>query len=221
MEEGKSASESVGWEGRVMRWAVLMPCTKQTHGAVDVTHTLPKYNSSSGTPIVKLGQVAAQGLEPWTSCLRSSLLALTVHWSSPCVCTRCGQLPRDGRLLLLQYTRPRNIDPYAQLKGFKRFTSQARDAAHATPLTPLTATPPSLLLHPHCCFNSQAGEEPSARAARAASAVKFIVFSRARSASTTFITVCALGIPTHESCRRASTPSIVKADREWHVRISS
>ena len=132
VEEGKSASEGVGWEGRVMRWAVLMPCTKQTYGAVDVTQTLPKYNGSNGTPIVKL-----------------------------------GQLPRDGRLLLLQYTRPRNIDPYAQLKGFKRFTSQA-------------------------------GEEPSARAARAGAAVKFIVFSRARSASTTFIT--ALNAHPNVSC---------------------
>jgi len=70
---------------------------------------------------------------------------------------RLGALPRDGTLLLLQYTRPRNVDPYAALKGFKKFTTHTQDSA-------------------------------ADRANRVAAATKFIVFSRARSASTTFIT---------------------------------
>ena len=80
---------------------------------------------------------------------------------------KLGSLPRDGTLLLLQYGRPRNVDPYAQLKGFKKFTTHANDDA-------------------------------AARAARAAAATKFIVFSRARSASTTFIT--ALNAHPNVSC---------------------
>jgi len=80
---------------------------------------------------------------------------------------RLGALPRDGTLLLLQYTRPRNIDPYAQLKGFKKFTTHTQDSA-------------------------------ADRANRVAAATKFIVFSRARSASTTFIT--ALNAHPNVSC---------------------
>jgi len=107
---------------------VLERCTK-AEGVVDITSTIPRYNSS-GT-------------------------------------LKLGQLPRDASLLLLQYTRPRNIDPYAQLKGFKRFTTHANDDANS-------------------------------RRARAAAATKFIVFSRARSASTTFIT--ALNAHPNVSC---------------------
>ena len=80
---------------------------------------------------------------------------------------KLGTLPRDGSLLLLQYTRPRNIDPYAQLKGFKKFTTHT-------------------------------GDDLSARAARVTRATKFVVFSRARSASTTFIT--ALNAHPNVSC---------------------
>ena len=40
-------------------------------------------------------------------------------------------MPRVNRLLLLQYARPRNVDPYAQLKGFKRFTSHKTDTREA------------------------------------------------------------------------------------------
>ena len=129
VDEGTSASAGVGWEGKVMRWAVLSRCTKSEFGTVDITASVPRYNSS-GT-------------------------------------LKLGQLPRDGTLLLLQYTRPRNIDPYAQLKGFKRFTTHV-------------------------------GEDATSRAARAARATKFIVFSRARSASTTFIT--ALNAHPNVSC---------------------
>ena len=38
---------------------------------------------------------------------------------------KLGRLPRDGSLLLLQYTRPRNVDPYAQLRSFKKFSLHA------------------------------------------------------------------------------------------------
>ena len=87
-----------------MRWSVLMPCAKPSVGAVDITATIPTYNGSAGTPILKL-----------------------------------GLLPRDGSLLLLLYTRPRNIDPYAQLKGFKRFTSHAAESAGARAARAATA----------------------------------------------------------------------------------
>jgi hypothetical protein len=101
VEGGTSASAGVGWEGRVMRWAVLSRCTRAEVGTVDLTSTLPRYNSSGS---IKL-----------------------------------GTLPRDGTLLLLQYTRPRNIDPYAQLKGFKRCAAVPRIAcagACASPVQP-------------------------------------------------------------------------------------
>lgn len=142
-EEGTSASSGKGWEGRVLRWNVLNGCTKPTSGVTELTDTLPKYNGSSADAM------GGGGGEPMPRPIR------------------LGSLPRDGSLLLLQYTRPRNVDPYAQLKGFKRFTTHASDDA-------------------------------ASRAARAASATKFIIFSRARSASTTFIT--ALNTHPNVSC---------------------
>lgn len=143
VEDGRSESAERSWERRPLRWVVFTGCARKA------IHTS---SSELGAALGEIVEIT--GSVPAYNASGTPLL-------------RLAKLPRDGSLLLLQYTVPRNVDPYAQLKSFKKFS-----------------------LH--------SGDDAEARARRVAAATKFVIFARARSASTTFVT--ALNLHPNVSC---------------------